>query len=196
MSGWTPLAATPSNTCVCRSMSPGVTVLPGMSTTRRASAVGMFAATFAILPFSTAMSSAPRRSCDGSMTFPPFRSKSYMDESPSPLESDRDPADHVVGVEVGPEVQPALVPQLEVRKEGIPVLREQREVAEDLEGDAAANEPAQDESRLVRVDGDGPRGAEADIGLKPPLGQIGARQQRPSQHELRREARARQLERG
>ena len=29
ISGWTPLAATPSKTCVWRSISPAVTVLPG-----------------------------------------------------------------------------------------------------------------------------------------------------------------------
>src|SRR5215470_9071338 len=110
-------------------------------------------------------------------------------------ESDRDAADHVMGVEVGGEVQPALVPQLEVRKERVAILREQREVTEEQEGDAAANEPAQDERRLVRVDGDGPRGPDADVGLQPPLGQIVAREQRPAQHELRREASARQIER-
>lgn len=63
-------------------------------------------------------------------------------------ESDRDPADHVVGVEVGPEVQPTLVPQLEVWKERIPVLREEREVLEELKGDAPANEAAEDERAL------------------------------------------------
>src|SRR5215510_14540934 len=185
MSGCTPLAATPSKTCACRSMSPGITVLPGTSMTRRASDFGMFAATRAIFPSSTATSSAPRRSCAGSMTLPPFKSKSYMMSLLRRSEPDRDAADHVVGVQVGLEVQPALVSQLEVRKEGIAVLREQREVAEDLEGHAAADEPAQDERRLVRVDGDGPRGSDANIGLDPPLGQIVAREQRPSQHELR-----------
>src|SRR5215831_20495452 len=170
MSGCTPLAATPSKTCVCRSMSPGVTVLLGISMTRRASDFGMFAATRAIFPSSTAMSSTPRRSCPGSMTLPPFKSKSYMVSLLRRSEPDRDAADHVVGVEIGLEVQPALIPQLEVRKEGIAVLGEQREVAEELEGEAAADEPAQDERRLVRVDGDGPRRTEADVGLEPPLG--------------------------
>src|SRR5215475_13680527 len=196
MSGCTPLAATPSKTCVCRSMRPGVTVLPGMSMTRRASDFGMFAATRAIFPSSTATSSTPRRSCPGSMTLPPFKSKSYMVGLLRRSEPDRDAPDHVVGVEVGLEVQPALVPQLEVRKEGVAVLGEQREVAEELEGDAAADEPAQDERRLVRVDGDGPRRTEADVGLEPALGHLVARHQRPAQHELRREARARQMERG
>src|SRR6266850_6500991 len=46
--------------------------------TRRASAAGMFAATRAIFPFSTATSSAPRRFCDGSITLPPFSTRSYM----------------------------------------------------------------------------------------------------------------------
>src|SRR5215467_12451826 len=196
MSGWTPLAATPSKTCVCRSMSPGVTVLPGTSTTRRASDFGIFAATRAIFPSSTATSSAPRRSCAGSMTVPPFRSKSYMDESPSRSEADRNAAGHVMGIEVRPEVQAALVPQLEVRKEGVAILREQGEVTEELKGDAAAHQPAQDEGGLVRIDGDGPRGANADVGLNSPLGQIAAGEQRPAQHELRREAGAGKLERG
>src|SRR5262244_1890433 len=144
MSGCTPLAATTSKTCVCRSMRPGVTVLPGMSMTRRASDFGMFAATRAIFPSSTATSSTPRRSCPGSMTLPPFKSKSYMVSLLRRSEPDRDAADHVVGVEVGLEVEPALVPQREVRKEGVAVLGEQRELAEELEGDAAADEPAQD----------------------------------------------------
>src|SRR5262252_5806694 len=196
MSGWTPLAATPSKTCVCRSMSPGVTVLPGTSMTRRASDFAMFAATRAIFPSSTATSSAPRSSCAGSMTVPPFRSKSYMVSVPPRSESERDPADEVMGIEIGPEVQPALVSQLEVRKEGVAVLREQREVTEDLERHAAADEPSQDERGLIRVDGDGPRRPDADIGLDPSLGQIGAREQRPAQHELRREAGAGKVERG
>ena len=36
-SGSTPLEVTPSKTCACRSIRPGVTVLPEMSTTRSAS---------------------------------------------------------------------------------------------------------------------------------------------------------------
>src|SRR5216117_780163 len=46
--------------------------------TRRASEAGMFAATRAIFPFSTATSSAPRRFCAGSITLPPFSTRSYM----------------------------------------------------------------------------------------------------------------------
>src|SRR2546427_13210444 len=46
--------------------------------TRRASAAGMFAAPRAIFPFSTATSSAPRRFCAGSITLPPFSTRSYM----------------------------------------------------------------------------------------------------------------------
>src|SRR5262249_50524681 len=38
----------------------------------------MFAATRAIFPFSTATSSAPRTFCAGSITLPPFSSRSYM----------------------------------------------------------------------------------------------------------------------
>src|SRR5262249_5099567 len=150
---------------------------------RRASDFGMFAATRAIFPSSTATSRAPRSSCPGSITVPPFRSKSYMVSVPPRSESERDPAYKVMGIEVGREVQPALVPQLEVRKEGVAILSEQREVTEELEGDATAHEPAQDEGRLVRVDGNGPRWPDADVGLDPPLGQIGAREQRPAQHE-------------
>src|SRR2546426_534646 len=82
MSGWTPLAATPSKTWVWRSMSPGVTVLPGTWMTRRASDAGMFAVTAAIFPSWTATSRALLRSCAGSMTTPPFSTRSYMGEPP------------------------------------------------------------------------------------------------------------------
>ena len=82
MSGWTPLAATPSNTWVWRSMSPAVTVLPGTWMTRRASDAGMLAATLAILPSCTATSSVPRTFCAGSITVPLFSSRSYMKAPP------------------------------------------------------------------------------------------------------------------
>src|SRR3989442_14974216 len=50
--------------------------------TRRASDAGMFAATPAIFPFSTATSNVPRTFCAGSITVPPFSSRSYMREPP------------------------------------------------------------------------------------------------------------------
>src|SRR5947208_1337727 len=50
--------------------------------TRRASDAGMFAATAAIFPSCTATSSALLRSCAGSMTTPPFSTRSYMGEPP------------------------------------------------------------------------------------------------------------------
>src|SRR5207253_11084275 len=51
-------------------------------TTRRASGARMVAATAATFPACTATSSATRRSCAGSMTTPPFSTRSYMGEPP------------------------------------------------------------------------------------------------------------------
>src|ERR1700683_3966777 len=59
-------------------MRPGVTMVPGTSMTRRASSRGISGATRAILPPSTARSSAPLRFCDASITVPPLRIKSYI----------------------------------------------------------------------------------------------------------------------
>ena len=60
-SAFTPLPLTPSYTWVCRSMSPGVTIFPATSITRVASSAGMFDATRAIFPSSTATSLRPFR---------------------------------------------------------------------------------------------------------------------------------------
>src|SRR5262245_31047350 len=92
-------------------------------------------------------------------------------------EPDRNPADDVVSVDVGLEMQAVAVRQLEVRKPGVAVLREQREMTEQLERDAAACEAAEDEGELVPVDADRPRGAEADVGLQPPFGHFVTREQ-------------------
>jgi len=74
-------------------------------------------------------------------------------------------------VEVGLERQPAVL-QLEPGKERIPVLGEEREVPEDLDGDTGADQPAQDEGEIVRLLGEGPGGTRAKVRLQPPFQSI------------------------
>jgi len=77
-SGWTPLRLTPSKTCACRSMRPGVTIFPPTSMVCVASADGMSLAMRAITPSRTAMSQGPSSPVDGSTTVPPLSKRSCM----------------------------------------------------------------------------------------------------------------------
>jgi hypothetical protein len=70
-SGSTPVRLTPSKTCACRSIRPGVTIFPATAIVRVASAPGMSGAMRAITPFWTAMSDIPSSPVDGSTTVPP-----------------------------------------------------------------------------------------------------------------------------
>src|SRR5690349_9665377 len=150
-SGSTPVRFTPSKTCACTSISPGVTSLPVTSIMRAASAGAIPAATRAILPCSTATSSTPSRPLAGSITLPPFSRRSYMSVLTwVPSVRGREPAPSFVARRALLAERRDALAKVRARAHGVPQRLLQRPRQEPVRGHDAVDQP--DARGLAGVD--------------------------------------------